>query len=208
MKPHTVTFQYRKNWLEPQECGPFRASCTPMLPDCEKSLQGHLDPSKAEIDSWKPSQNIQTEVKPCSKYRRWKWTRAMAGGSAKATMSSLWQRGAILETKSGDTRNGMPKRMRNELLSVFTCGLESILLHLIQIMKVRQQHLSQNRALHALMSWMLLISPPADIASDKTKGNMIHHANPNWCPGLHDVIFGDAMLESKVASSQHLVWMN
>lgn len=64
MKPHTVTFQYRKNWLEPQECGPFRASCTPMLPDCEKSLQGHLDPSKAEIDSWKPSQTFKQKWNP------------------------------------------------------------------------------------------------------------------------------------------------
>jgi len=46
---------------------------------------------------------------------------------------------------------------------------------------------------------MLLISPPADIASGKTKGNMIHHANPNCVLDYIDVIFGDAMLENKLS---------
>ena len=42
MKLHTVTFQYRKNWLEPQECGHFRASCTPMPPNARSLYKGIL----------------------------------------------------------------------------------------------------------------------------------------------------------------------
>ena len=120
MKLHTVTFQYRKNWLEPQECGHFRASCTPMPPECEKSLQGHLDPAKAEIDSWKPSQRFEH-----------KWKHVPNIGDENEPVQ--WQEGLPRQRRrrfGNETQFLKPKAARLEMEGQRECEMNCSVFHL------------------------------------------------------------------------------